>query len=287
MEASMRNRTRVLGGLVLAAVLGVGAEATAGWLVEQAVRGLGDAGRQQIMIQANRLKTVMLGPDGGPMQAFILDLNASTITQVDYAQRQYVSVPVQEYVDALAGMMQAASGQVAEAMKAMQEQLKSLPPEQRKQVEAMMRQQMPSGGAGAVGGPCVEPRREIRRTGQQATIAGYPAVRYEVLADGQLESEVWVAPGLALGRELDLRRFEQIAAALSRLAGCGPGQAGGAGADPSWKLAAEGYPVRSVYKGAGGATVEVVRAESRSIPASEFQPPAGFARKTLQEQLGR
>jgi hypothetical protein len=33
--------------------------------------------------------------------------------------------------------------------------------------------------------------------------------------------------------------------------------------------------------------MEVVKAESRSIPAAEFQPPAGFARKTFQEMMGQ
>ena len=34
-------------------------------------------------------------------------------------------------------------------------------------------------------------------------------------------------------------------------------------------------------------TLEVLKAESRNVPATEFQAPAAFARKTLQEMLGR
>ena len=56
------------------------------------------------------------------------------------------------------------------------------------------------------------------------------------------------------------------------------------GADPMWKLMKDGYPVRSVGK--DGATTEVVKAESRSLGANEFEPPTGFARKTLKEMMG-
>jgi hypothetical protein len=57
------------------------------------------------------------------------------------------------------------------------------------------------------------------------------------------------------------------------------------GTDPVWKLMKDGYPVRSIEKD-GASTTEVTKAENRSIGADEFQPPAGFARKTLQEMMG-
>jgi hypothetical protein len=269
---------------LLAAPLLPGGEAAAGWAIEQAVKGgAGEGVRQQIVVQSNRLKAVSLGPDGRPVQAMILDLSNDTLTQVNYPERTYVTATVQEYVQTISHMTQAAAGQRAEAMKAMQQQLQNLSPEQRKQVEAMMRQ-APAGGGTA---PCAERKREIRRTGQQATVAGYPAIRYEVLADGQLEAELWMAPGLTLARELDLRKLEQFSTAMARVGpGCGPGQSGPPGTDLGWKLAAEGYPVRTVQK-EPGITVEVVQAESRALPAAEFQPPAGFARRTLRELMGQ
>jgi hypothetical protein len=129
----------------------------------------------------------------------------------------------------------------------------------------------------------------MRKTGQQATIAGYPAVRYDVLADGKPESEIWIARGIPAWRELDSRKLERFGAEMAKLAGCGPGQGqqGPLGDYPSWKLADEGYPVRTVAKSGGGEKIEVVKAESRTIPAAEFQPPAGFARKTLQQVMGQ
>lgn len=276
----------MVAGAALAVVLGWGSPATAGWVVDQAVKGAGHEGRQQILVQTNRMKMVSLGSDGRPTHAFIVDLNAETLTQVDYGERHYVTATLQEYVQTMTGAAQAAAGHMAEARKQMEQALKDMPPEQRKMMEQMMRQQMPQGG-GPGAGECVEPRREVRKTGQQATIAGFPAVRWEVLADGRMQSEVWVAPSLGVARELDARKLEQFGAAMSKVSACGPGQGAGRGTDPGWKLAAEGYPVRTVMPGAGGTTVEVVKAESRAVPATEFQPPAGFARKTLRELMGQ
>lgn len=105
--------------------------------------------------------------------------------------------------------------------------------------------------------------------------------------DGKLESELWIAKGIAAWRELDQRKLERFASEMAKLAGCGQGRQGLLGSDPSWKAAGEGYPVRTVDRSGGGWTVEVVKAENRNIPAAEFQPPAGFARKTFREMLGQ
>jgi len=45
--------------------------------------------------------------------------------------------------------------------------------------------------------------------------------------------------------------------------------------------------VRIVSSGAGRQTVEVVKAESRNVPAAEFQPPAGFAKRPLPGPAGQ
>jgi hypothetical protein len=229
------------------------------------------------------MKTVTLGPDGQPAAAFILDLEGQTITQVDYRGRQYVAATVQEYVQGVQRAQQRGAGERREAMKQLQRQLEGMSPEQRKLVEEMLKQQM-AGGPGAQ--ECKPPRVETRRSGQQATVAGYPAVRFDVLADGAPESEMWIARGLGAWSEIDRQKLERLSAEMAKLAGCGPGSRGRLGADPSWQLAAEGYPVRVVGRGPDAETVEVVKAETRALPAAEFQPPPGFTRKSLAEMTG-
>ena len=49
------------------------------------------------------------GPDGRPAAAFILDLDADSIVQVNYAQRQFVTATVAEYTQWIAGANKAAA----------------------------------------------------------------------------------------------------------------------------------------------------------------------------------
>jgi hypothetical protein len=282
---SVTYRLHVTAWIVVAAMFALAQEARGGWVIDQAVRGGGEGARQQVLIQADRMKTLFLGEDGGPAMAFILDLDAQTITQVEYERRQYVTSTVQEFVQMMRGAMESGLEQMAQAMKQMQESLKDMPPEQRKMVEEMMRSRMPQGGPGAEA--CRETRTELKKTGQQATIAGYSATRYDVLADGTLETELWIAKEITAWRELDPKKLERFSAEMATLAGCGPGKSrrGLPAHDPAWKLAHEGYPVRVVSRAGGEVTVEVVKAERRTVPMAEFQPPAGFARKSAREMM--
>ncbi|MBI3781386.1 MAG: DUF4412 domain-containing protein [candidate division NC10 bacterium] len=278
--------SRVIAGTIIASTILWPVPAKAGWVIDQVTKGAGEGARQQVVLQANRMKTLMLGADGEPVTTFILDLNAQTITQVDYVKRQYTTTTVQEFGQVMQGAMEAASEHVAKAMEQMKESMKDMPPEQRKMMEEMMRSHMPKSQPTTV--DCQEPKVELRKTGQQATIAGYQAVRYDVLIDGKPESELWLAKGIAAWRELDPQKLEKFAAEMAKLAPrCGRGQRqrGFRGDDPAWKLANEGYPVRTVHQSDGRVTVEVVKAETRTVPATEFQPPAGFARKTFPEMM--
>ncbi len=280
-------RCRGIACSILLGILTWAVESHAGWVIEQVVKGAGEGGRQQLMMQANRMKTLVLGEGGKPASGFIVNLDAQTITQVGYEGRHYVTATVQEFAQILLNAIQAGEQQLAEATKRMRERLQEMPPEQRKMMEEMMRSHMPQPEAGAEG--CREPKVELRRTNEQATIAGYSAVRYDVVRDGSLESELWVAEGITAWREIDPQKLDRFSNEMAMLARCGRDQRrrGLPGDDPAWKLAKEGFPVRMVHRGDSGMTVEVVKAESRPISAAEFQPPAGFARKTFQEMMGR
>ena len=254
-------------------------QASAGWVIDQAGKGGGEGSKHQVMFQANQMKTLVLGPDGKPEAAFIMDLNAETFTQVNYREQFYMTATVQEYVQTIQGAMK-------QATSAMEEAMKKMPPEQRKQMEEMMGSRMPQGGAGSAA--CPEPKKiEFRKTGQQATIAGYQAVGYEMLADWKPKSEFWIAKDIHAWKELDAKKLERLMTEfLKAVPRCGPAQArqGSFGRDQAWKLAGEGYPVRTVDRD-GKTTMEVVKAESRTVSASEFQPPANFTKKTLSDMM--
>jgi hypothetical protein len=266
----------VLGGLVFWT-----SQACAGWVIEQEMTG-GASGRQRLMVQANRMKTLQLDGAGTPTAAFLVDLDAQTITHVDYVNRRYMTSTAQEYASAMRSMQARASGQMAEAMRQMKDQLEKMPPEQRRMVEEMMRKQ---GAGSAAGGTeaCREPNVEMRPTNQRETIAGYAATRYDMLVDGKVQSEMWMAKDLPIWRELDRAKMEKFSREMAS-ASCSGGRTS---MDLSWSRTGEGYPVRMVHRGEGpGVTMETVSAESRNVAASEFQPPAGFVKNTLAEMMG-
>lgn len=280
--------------VVLAVGLLAGATpASAGWVIDEVVRGVGanDKELQRLYLQSNRLKTVSF--EGTKVtQAVVMDLDAQTITHIDYNERAYTTATAGEYAammrQGLEMMGEAVGGQMQAQLKEMEEQLKQLPPEQRRQVEAMMKQMQ---GARKQAAPklkpedCATDKVDIKRTGTTMTVAGYAATGYQIFTNGKHDSDVWIAPAITAAREIDPAKLERMVSEMMKALPQCPARGQMFGADPVWKLMKDGYPVRSIAR-AGGTVTEVVKAESRSLGATEWGPPAGFARKTLKEMMG-
>jgi hypothetical protein len=278
------QRVVVLLGVALAMLAGA-PPVQGGWVIDEVVRGGGrDRHAQRLFLQSNQLKSVSLDA-GKPAQAMIMDLEAQTITHVDYVQRAYMTATVKEYAEAMREGLQAAS----EAMgKDMEEQLKQLPPEQRRQIEAMLRQareNAPRPAPGPRAEECIPNKIDIRSTGKRITVAGFEASGYEIFNNDALDSEVWIAPAITAAREIDPKKLERMVKDMMAAFPKCPPRGQMFGADPVWTLMKDGYPVRSSVT-SHGQTTEVTKAESRAIGGAEFHPPAGFARKTLKEMMG-
>ena len=284
----MRRFTTAAAGALIVAAASMPVEA--GWIIDQTVRTKtgGDSSTQQrLFLQANRLKVV--STEGShTTQAMVMDLDAQTITQIDYKERTFTTATTTEYADLMRQGFKAMNeqmGQMQTQLKEMEEQLKTLPPEQRRAIEAMMKQAQ-QGGAPAPMKPeqCAPDKVDVKSTGKRLTVAGYDASGYQVFSNGDFDAEVYIAPGITAVREIDPKKLERMVTEMTKALPQCPPRGGMFGADPMWKLMKEGYPVRSVGK--DGATTEVVKAESRSLGADEFEPPTGFARKTLKEMMG-
>lgn len=274
--------------VVALGVLTAATPAAAGWVIDEVVRGGTDTQQQRMFLQSNRLKTVSL--EGNRVtQAVVMDLDAQTITQIDYKERAYTTATAKEYADALREGMkmmgEAMGGQMQSQLKEMEEQLKQLPPEQRRQIEAMLKQAQPQAAPKLKPEDCAPDKVDIKRTGKSLTVAGYDATGYQIFTNGKLDSEVWIAPAITAVREIDPQKLERMVAEMMKALPQCPPKGQMFGADPVWKLMKDGYPVRSVEKD-GGTVTEVVKAESRFLGTGEFQPPAGFARKSLKEMMG-
>ena len=125
----------------------------------------------------------------------------------------------------------------------------------------------------------------MRRTEQTDTIAGWPTRKYRVLADGALHEELWLTADASVARELAAGRTAET---LGRMMGCLLGAQPGTGVESSAEyrqLYAQGWPLRSVYYGRGGASgaSTVIKAERLDIAEREFALPSGYRRAPFAE----
>jgi hypothetical protein len=166
------------------------------------------------------------------------------------------------------------------ALKAMQEQMKNMTPEQRAQMQKMLGGRMPGG----MGEP--EKKEEIKRTTRTDKISGYSCTYVQVLEDGVLTDEMCVAPGNTLKGSDELivaakRMSDLLKEMMSSM-------------DAPWlKQMAEkqtqnfeklgGIPVMSRHFEDGKPTNETsmsfIRAES--LAASMFDVPSGYTKKDM------
>jgi len=183
-------------------------------------------------------------------------------------------------------------GQVQEAMQGLEEQLSHLDPKQREMVEQMMKKGI--GGMALPGAePPPKPTKEYRNTGERATKAGYPCVKYEVLEDGQMIQELWVTgwdnvKGATESRKVfeDMASFyAEIMAAFKQSSGMATGFLGGENALESFaKL--EGFPVvtRDFYGSELQNETVLQSVTERDLDPDAFEPPKGYRLRTMGPQ---
>ncbi len=184
--------------------------------------------------------------------------------------------------------VEALAGQVGAAMGAMQEALKNLPKEQRDAIEKAMKEGGMPGGMGSIGGP-KRSAPEVRKTGERATHAGYPCVKYEVVRDGRKIRELWVTDWSNVEGGGEAREaFAGLIGFFQAMIDSLPELPGGAdpfdGVDSYAESFGNGFPVvtRSFDEGGDLAEESTLRsARRRSLDPSEFEPPAGYKRRTM------
>jgi hypothetical protein len=192
---------------------------------------------------------------------YVLDDQKKTYTEIDKAT------------------MQKTAEQAGAAMKQMQEQLKSMPPEQRAQMEKMM--------AGMPGMSGKKDVYEAKDTGKNDTAEGRKCRIWNVLKNGKPQEEMCVVPFSSLpGKEDFEKSFKQLAEAFEGMAANLPG----AGDSIKARNAINGYPVRVRYfddagKPRGMETVLTKWAEE-SMPASTFEIPKGYKKQDLPKMGG-
>lgn len=157
--------------------------------------GSGAVVMERIYAQDGQLRLDMLDGSGNISMSMIFRDNE--LLQVGHTDRSFTRINEKSLADIMsrsgmaAGNLAAASGQMAEAMEQMNEQLANLPPEQRQMMEKMMKQNMPQlaqlPGLGAE-----PPRIEVEKLGP-GEWKSYSCTRYRVQLDANNHHELCAA----------------------------------------------------------------------------------------------
>lgn len=262
--------------LVITLVIPLGAPySQAGVIAEQerVDQSTSSVTKSKIFISNNRLKFVELQSN----MATIFDLNEGTMTQIDFGKKKYMKTRPEDYVKFIKKLKNKVRMQ-------MEEQLKTMPPERRAQMEEMLQAQgiLPSNKKS-------KPKKiTIRATGQTQSIAGYSAEKFEVYKAGVLDEEIWISRDRAFTSEFDMKKMADFVKKLKSAT-----QAlGGAVDDEGEKMLVEkvygkGFPLQSIeHSGFGTKIVEkVTKINVSSIPDDEFSVPAGYTKVTFEEMM--
>jgi len=125
---------------------------------------------------------------------------------------------------------------------------------------------------------------QIKELGAGEALQGYETRRYQVLVDGEVLEELWLAPKIQVASEIDLVAF---GTAMQRMIGGGAGlNQGYEESEPYRKLRSVGYPLRQVLFFVGEkSTLEVTSVTVKEFPATDFAIPKGFTKVGYAELL--
>lgn len=239
--------------------------ARAGVMIQQEGAELGGNQQKQKMtfyIQSGKLRMDMDTKDG--KTTVIFDGDKQILWMLNPAEGTYRELNGQQ--------MDQMAQQMNNAMQQMQARLGNMPPEQRKMVEDMMKQQMGRGAAAA-------PEITVQEKGSEK-VASFDTTHYAVLSNGQLTQEVWAAsPGQIHVDESEFKTFQAMAKFWEPLRRNAP-----AG---SWSASAmqqiKGMPVKTVvYQGQRPSFEwDVVKVEQKGLDNGLFTLPAGMKKQEM------
>ena len=239
--------------------------ASGGWTFTENSEGE----RQTRHIQNNRMKFT------APDHLIIFDLDKKMVSFANPNEKSYwMGTPAEFAAQAKKGL--------ENIDKIIDRQLSAVPPGQRAAFKRSLIQQIKK----QTGGP--RPKVEIKPSDRSAKIAGHKVRKYDILFDGLLRQELWIAQDIRFGREFDVRQFGK----MMRVFHSGLGQH----SDESelWsprvtKLLLKGWPLRTTDYDEDGSPekTEVLKVEKSDLPDSAFELPGNYRRMSVSEIFGR
>ena len=229
----------------------------------------------QIQLDANHMRTEMAGR-GGAQNTVVFDGAKQAMYLIDDSKKTYSEI-TKDDLDKFAAQMQQAQQQMQSAMA-------NVPPEQRAQIEAMMRSR--GRGMAAMGAPAAKPTYKKAGTDK---VGKWSCDKYEGYEGDRKTSEVCTVAPTALG--LAASDFDVTKQFAKFFSGIMPQMS-----DRVFSLGSledrgfVGVPIRRISYGADGSvqdTSELTDITHQNIPDSTFAPPSGDAKQDMGFGRGR
>src|SRR5262249_49519099 len=265
---------RIVPAATAVCLLGAHASADDGVLIVQKVTsGAGAAMTHQIQITPHPMRMEFAGATPRGSQVIVFHGSRQVMMMIDDANKHYSEITKAD-LDALSGMMAQ-----------MQDMLKNMPPEQRAQMEAMMKGRGAGGRAGAPGGAAPS-KTQYTRVGTD-TVGKWKCDKYEGTKDGQKTSELCTVDPKALGFSMaDFGVTKDMAAFFEKLMPADAAQMFRLGTPE--EAGFSGVPVRTVnYIGGQTVTQELTDIKRQAFADTLFQAPAGYQKQDSPLTRGR
>jgi hypothetical protein len=223
----------------------------------------GAAQTSQIQMTGQRMRAQTVGPNG--QTTVVFDGPKQVMYLINNDRKSYNEMTKAD--------AEAMGNQISGAMAQMQEALKSMPPEQRAQMEAMMK------GRGLPMGPAAAAKPQYRKGGTQR-VGKWTCDVYDVMVNNQKTGELCTVSPQALGfTAADFEVSRQMVAFLRSMLP--------QGAEAMFQMGGteegfSGVPVRRVANVLGRETIsEMTGVTRQDIPDATFVVPAGFTREAF------
>ena len=254
----MRFATHPLAVLALAAALPAAAEDLT--IVSKVTRDGGTPITTTSYIASDHARFVQ-----GEGQEAILDLGTGTTTVINGAKKEYFVITPQDWQQMQARVSEAMN---SPEMKRAQEQMKNLPPEMQKRMQGMM-----GGMASQV---------EVKKLGTTRKIAGYTCDNWTYSFGTMMKNEQCLTTELPLPPQTFEKYRDYAKNMMSMMASMGP-MAKGLGEMQEKMKDMKGIPLAStssvsIMGQARTTSTEVTEIRKGPIPASTWQPPAGYTK---------
>jgi len=246
-------RTALVVGLLALVTLGAGAQGLY-WESEMTSEKNQGSGVSKTWYMPKMLK-IETGEDGNYA---ILRLDQEKLIMVHPKNKTY---SVMTFAELEASMKQANA-----QLEKMKEQMKSMPAEQRAQMEKMMGM---SGSSDA--------KVSVKKLADARTVGGYACSRVKIMKGTDEFADLWVTRGIKGfdAMRADLQAYSKRMAALNPRMGEDLGHA---------MEQIDGFPMQTTTM---GVTTLVKKVEPHNTPASDFAPPTGFKQVDMKEMGGK